>query len=774
VSGESNTNAIGTSGEFVGLREYRPGDPLRQIHWKSWARTGRPIVKELEDTFYPRYGLVLDTLSTERNDTCFEEAVSVAASFALTIDTRESLLDLMFIKNEAHVFTAGRGVERAEKLLEVLAGVTPTRSGDHRALAQLVLKHGDDLTSCVVILNGWDDSRAELLRDLERGGVTCVPILIGHGPRPAGAPGYWLESGHIGRDLMRLPLNFESGFNPLPRLIYHSPHPPPRLLLGTSLLFWGAMTGRPMLGLVLALVVEGRHWTRIRWDFDDDACGKAWHFTSIGIVLAAVLIWLDGNRYTALPNLLSWLPALMIPMQFIQSYGMRESMPMSAFSFLARRRRERCRRFGLIEETSSFNFGNAMFAMTMVGATVGSKSSSGLFLPGLVILGGWMLMSKGRGRPLLLLPVLALAGLMALSGRHALEKAEEWLGSAASQMRGNFDPNFVSTLIGTAGTIQQSEDIAWRLKPAEKTPPPRLLRTASFNNFLGANWRNQRLDNSDFTDLDTRLIGDEAYYLLGESGETQDPANMPYFTLRGSAAAETPLPLPGDSAMLRDFALDGVERNSFGTVRVFPKHPVIDGTVFWKGGGNPENPPIENEDFQIPMSEREFIHSTLEELGINSETPLREQLAILRTFFHRDFRYTRDLTIRHPYSRITGRSAISRFLTETRAGHCEYFATAAVLMLRAGGIPARYATGYAVMERDVKHGGYVLRGTHGHAWCRVWDQDAGMWIDFDPTRPTGWAAFRAGSAFHNVSTIRSSACVRIFSCGATGPRTALR
>ncbi len=205
VSGESNTNAIGTSGEFVGLREYRPGDPLRQIHWKSWARTGRPIVKELEDTFYPRYGLVLDTLSTESNDSSFEEAVSVAASFAMTIDTRESLLDLMFIKNEAHVFTAGRGVERAEKLLEVLAGVTPTRSGDHRALAQLVLRHGDDLTSCIVILNGWDDSRAELLRDLERGGVTCVPILIGHGQRPEGAPGFWLESGHVGRDLMRLP-----------------------------------------------------------------------------------------------------------------------------------------------------------------------------------------------------------------------------------------------------------------------------------------------------------------------------------------------------------------------------------------------------------------------------------------------------------------------------------------------------------------------------------------------------------------------------------------
>ena len=123
VSGEANTNSIGTSGEFVGLRDYRPGDPLRQIHWKSWARTGRPIVKELEDTFYPRYGLVVDTVSCDRTDDQFEEVISVAASFAASIDTSESLLDLMFIKNEAHRVTAGRGVERAEKLLEVLAGV---------------------------------------------------------------------------------------------------------------------------------------------------------------------------------------------------------------------------------------------------------------------------------------------------------------------------------------------------------------------------------------------------------------------------------------------------------------------------------------------------------------------------------------------------------------------------------------------------------------------------------------------------------------------------
>jgi uncharacterized protein (DUF58 family) len=205
ISGESNTNSIGNSGEFVGLRDYRPGDPLRQIHWKSWARTGRPIVKELEDAFYPRSGLIVDTLSSERTDQQFEEVISVASSFAASLDTSESLLDLMFIKNEAHKVTAGRGIERAEKLLEVLAGVAPERRENFSALAQLVLRHRDDLTSCLVIFNGWDEARADFLQALTRGGVACAPIIVGIGQPASGAPGHWLESGNIARDLQRIP-----------------------------------------------------------------------------------------------------------------------------------------------------------------------------------------------------------------------------------------------------------------------------------------------------------------------------------------------------------------------------------------------------------------------------------------------------------------------------------------------------------------------------------------------------------------------------------------
>lgn len=204
IGGDATGNSIGNAGEFIGLRDYRMGDSLRQIHWKSWARLGRPIVKELEDTHYPRYGLVLDTFAGGET-VLFEEAVSVAASFAATIDTRESLLDLMFIKDQAHVVTAGRGLARAEKLLEVLAAVESETTADFGRLLRLVLRHRDELTSCLIVLAGWDERRAAFLQDLAKGGIQAVPIIVGEGPPPPNLPGHWIQSGHLARDLRRLP-----------------------------------------------------------------------------------------------------------------------------------------------------------------------------------------------------------------------------------------------------------------------------------------------------------------------------------------------------------------------------------------------------------------------------------------------------------------------------------------------------------------------------------------------------------------------------------------
>ena len=178
LGGEAVSNTIGQSGEFLGLRDYRSGDALRHIHWKGWAKTGRPIVKEFEDVYFPRYGLVLDNFAEHGDEDLFEESVSVAASFAAAIDTKRSLLDLMFIKDEAIVVKAGRGEAKAEKLLEVLAAVEAEPGEQLDALERLVLRHRDQLTACICVFTGWTPDRARFLRHIVSGGLKTIALIL--------------------------------------------------------------------------------------------------------------------------------------------------------------------------------------------------------------------------------------------------------------------------------------------------------------------------------------------------------------------------------------------------------------------------------------------------------------------------------------------------------------------------------------------------------------------------------------------------------------------
>ena len=171
-------SAIGESEEFLSLRDYRPGDPLRHIHWRSWARTGRPIVREFEDEFIVRHALILDTFAKPAQREAFEEAVSVAASFACTVDTQESLLDLLFVGSHAVCFTTGRGLGQAEQALEILSSVQPCRTQAFVVLRELVMRHAGAACGCIVILLAWDEARQELVRGLRALGLPLVILVV--------------------------------------------------------------------------------------------------------------------------------------------------------------------------------------------------------------------------------------------------------------------------------------------------------------------------------------------------------------------------------------------------------------------------------------------------------------------------------------------------------------------------------------------------------------------------------------------------------------------
>lgn len=176
--GVALASSVGDSEEFRSLREYRPGDSMRQIHWKSWAKVGKPIVKEEQDEFFVRHALILDTFQSVKYSEMLEEAVAIAASLACEVQTQESLLDLMFVGHEAYCFTFGRGLSHTDKMLEILASVVACRDKSFNFLLPLVMERVSLLSGCICIFLCWDDDRKKLVNYLNAMGIHTLVLIL--------------------------------------------------------------------------------------------------------------------------------------------------------------------------------------------------------------------------------------------------------------------------------------------------------------------------------------------------------------------------------------------------------------------------------------------------------------------------------------------------------------------------------------------------------------------------------------------------------------------
>lgn len=190
--------AVGDSREFMGLRDYLPGDSPRHIHWAAWARSGKPVVKEYQDEFFSRQALILDSFLAGATDAAdaadaangapmaldpvFECAISVAASLVEPLQragaSQDALLDLLFVADRAHSLTGGRGLLSTDAMLEVLAGLEPKRGGDFNRLAEFVLSRAPQLSAGICVLLAWDAPRQQLVRRLRAIGLPLRVLLI--------------------------------------------------------------------------------------------------------------------------------------------------------------------------------------------------------------------------------------------------------------------------------------------------------------------------------------------------------------------------------------------------------------------------------------------------------------------------------------------------------------------------------------------------------------------------------------------------------------------
>jgi transglutaminase-like putative cysteine protease len=111
-----------------------------------------------------------------------------------------------------------------------------------------------------------------------------------------------------------------------------------------------------------------------------------------------------------------------------------------------------------------------------------------------------------------------------------------------------------------------------------------------------------------------------------------------------------------------------------------------------------------------------------------SETPFDKTIAV-ENYLRTRFSYTLNITGK------PGNDPLAHFLFETRAGHCEYFASAMAIMLRTLGIPTREVNGFLPGEYNDLGGDYIVRASDAHSWVEVYFPGTG-WMTFDPTPPS--------------------------------------
>ncbi len=214
--GVSLAHAVGDSQEFAALRDYRSGDPRRHIHWRTFARTGKLIVKQYQDEYFDRHALVIDTHVAAGAETLFEAIISVAASIAGGERPRDSILDLIFVGADIVRLSAGRGLGDATHALTYLAEAQPAPLADFDQMAGVLRARADELASVIVVLGADDRPRRDLLTALTVRGIPCIALFVtvddtapADGVFDSAPEVFTIRAGYLAEDLAAVELDRE-------------------------------------------------------------------------------------------------------------------------------------------------------------------------------------------------------------------------------------------------------------------------------------------------------------------------------------------------------------------------------------------------------------------------------------------------------------------------------------------------------------------------------------------------------------------------------------
>jgi hypothetical protein len=472
-----------------------------------------------------------------------------------------------------------------------------------------------------------------------------------------------------------------------------------------------------MFAIPMALVFEAANFVSWRLNLSDTDFNRIADLSAVALV-AAVVYQFDANLFHGVYGVLQWSPPVLFALPLAQAYSGRRGIRLTAL-ILSIRHAEAKRQ---ITEHRSIDIRWPYLVVCVLAAST-TPAHGQWFYPGFCVLAGWGLWAARarRYRPVLWFGAMFVTLGIAFAGQNAVitlrASVEPMMVDWFHDRFWSFQNPFRSyTAIGSVGKLKLSDRILLRVRPGRGNAAPRLLHEASYQILSNDTWL---AGNTKFDDV-IATRGGTRWSLRRPHNRTRSVKVSGYMR-RGQGLLSVPL----GTTHIDSLPVDKVQLNPLGALKVEGAPDLASYEAFYEPSEDfVAGPDIH--DRQLPFTQDDYLGGLVDTLGLNG-LPADQVVERIETHLS-TYSYSLDL----------GQSKVSirDFLLETRSGHCEFFASATVLLLRAAGVPARYAAGYSVQEYSELESAYVVRRRHAHTWALAWVD--GGWVEVDTT-PATWA-----------------------------------
>ncbi len=500
----------------------------------------------------------------------------------------------------------------------------------------------------------------------------------------------------------------------------------PKFLISATLLFWGYLIGTQYWAVIMVVLLELKPFINRRFQLENNNFYLIGNISTVLFLIVILVVVFGTNPQLFIHQVIALLPIVFYPLLLAEHYSEREVVPLGAFIYRFRKR----------QPNAVIKISYIYFALSLLATSSVYHGSYHYFII-LAFLISWALwqFKSPSNNSFVWVSLLLFYFFLSYLGQYYLmrlsEEVEAWAIDYFDVLfNGERDPFRSRTAIGKVGELKLSNKIVMRVKISDNKPL--LLQEASYNSFYNNVWFSSKsifkaIKNYPYEKTETikMLVHRNTY-------SDKSLLALPLLTTTGLQAIAVP-----DEVKL--------SRTVYGTIRAINTKALFEYTIYDSNTSN-ITAQLKPDKIDLILSNRhKKVTSKIKlELGLDKLSD-SEKISRIANYFQKNYRYS---LYQEPL--YSNEDAVISFLEYRHRGHCEFFATATVLLLRSVNIPARYVVGYSATEYDNENNLFTVRARDSHAWAQAYVN--GEWLNVDNTPSTWYQAESANASIFEPVT----------------------